>query len=786
MTSHPQSSLPVSGRRGPFNSNFPAETFAGDYAWCLAVAVSAVVLAASTASGQSGSKQEGARLPELNWTQRSDWNNIRMAGAKGDGTNDDTDAIQSVLNHLSDKPAGGLVRQHVVYFPPGKYRITRTLKIAESTGAWLVGHGRSTTILWDGEPGGRMYWSNGCRYVCYEGLTWDGQGTAAILVGHQSQSYYETWVRYLHCAFRNARDHGVVVGLGEAKSPSAEICFRNCLFDNCGEGAALLAPNDYDNIFDACEFRRCGIGIHGVRGNWQVRGCRFQRSRVSDVKQDNISHGAALRFCVSTGSRRFLETCRDANPMPLQIEGCRIDAWSAADGAIVMGHPGPLTMFDCVFSTPPNDGPAVVLAEQRDFSQSLIESSNVVPAGMALVQAGPKASVTQVPAGERQPVLPGLGQSFLSDRARVPTKVFDARVDFGAQGDGKTDDTLALQNCIDAAREWGKDAIAYLPGGDYLVSRTLTVRGADYFVGGIGTATRLHWSGAAGGVAIHVDTPQRVVLENFVFGPRNETYTRIRHTASGSSSIFYDQVEVNHWNEDPPDGLLCENLPEKAQVRFGLFNGKLRLHDCGQADILALIHYGPATLEGAELPKSGFTGLMFHNAALSRPGDPLYALTVSDNQDLVVADYYMEQSARYLLCEGGKRPGTGHVTLGASKVSTKDVQAVTVHDYEGRIWISGGDAQCDVDLLKTLHLKQEGSRPLWLICAGNSWCEFEPVLDFGAATSFVRLGDVLRGKRRGPLPNQVPPGGLAAAAAALDDFRCLGTVYLDTITEKSD
>ncbi len=467
--------------------------------------------------------------------------------------------------------------------------------------------------------------------------------------------------------------------------------------------------------------------------------------------------------------------------MPIQIEGCRIDGWSAADGAIVMGHPGPLTMFDCVFSNAPNDGPAVVLSEQRDFSQSLIESSNAVPSGVALVKAGAKASVTQVPAGERQPVTPGVGQRFLSEQARIPSKVFDARADFGAKGDGKTDDTLALQNCIDAARQWGKDAIAYLPGGDYLISRTLTVSGADYFIGGMGTATRLHWSGAAGGVAIHVDTPQRVVLENFVFGPRNDTFTRIRHTANGSSSVFYDQIEVNHWNEDPPDGLLCENLPEKAQVRFGLFNGKLRLHDCGQADIFALIHYGPATIEGAERPKSGFTGLMFHNAALSLPGAPVYALTVSDNQDLVVADYYMEQSARYLLCEGGKRQGTGHVTLGASKISTKDVQSVTVHDYEGRIWIGGGDAQCDVDLMKTLHLKQEGSRPLWFICAGNSWCEFEPVLDFSTATSFVRLGDVLRGKHRGPLPNQVPTGGLGAAAAALDDFRHLGTVYLDMI-----
>jgi Pectate lyase superfamily protein len=726
----------------------------------------------------------GAGIPELNWKQRSDWINVCAAGAKGDGVADDTAAIQSVLDHLSDKPKDRLEKQHVVYFPPGRYRITRTLEITESTGAWLVGNGKSTTIVWDGEVGGRMYWSNGCRYVCYEGLTWDGRGKAAVLCGHQSQSYYETWVRYIHCAFLNARDHGIVVGLGESKSPSAEMWFRNCLFDHCGEGVALLAPNDYDNIFDGCEFIQCGTGIHGVRGNWQIRGCRFEESRVADVKQDNISHGAAIRFCVSRGSRRFLETCRDANPMPMQIEGCRIDRWGATDGAIVIGHPGPLTMFDCVFSRAPGSGPAVVLGEQRDFGQSLVESCNATPSGVALLKTGGKASVTHIPAGGRAPLLPGLDDRFLSAHARIPGRVFDARVDFGAKGDGKTDDTGAIQNCIAAARRFGRDAVAYLPGGDYVLSKTLQVGGADYFVGGIGFGTRLFWAGEKGGVAIHVEMPQRIVLENVVFGPRNERFTRIRHSATGVSSALYDQIEVNHWNELPPDGLLCEKLPKGAQVRLGMFSGNLRLRDCGQADVFALIHYGPATIEGSELPKSGFTGFMFHNAALSRPGDPLYALTVRDNQDLVVADYYMEQSARYLLCEGGKRRGVGHVTLGASKLSTKDAQSVVVHDYEGRIWISGADAQCDIDLNKTLSLTHEGTRPLCFVAVGNSWCEFEPVVNFGQSASFVRLGNVLRGKRRAPLPDVVPPDGLGEAAAGLDDFRRLGAVYLKEVPYK--
>ena len=718
---------------------------------------------------------EYRRLPELDWTPRSDWMNVRTAGAKGDGIADDTDAIQQVLNRLSNKRPKGEPRQHVAYFPPGQYRITRTLTITESTGGWLVGHGRSTVLVWDGEEGGRMYWSNGCNYVCYEGLTWDGRDKAAILIEHQSHSYYETWIRYLHCAFLNGRDHGLVVGHGGAKNESAELWFRNCLFVNCGEGASFLSFNDYDNIFDGCEFDRCGTGVHAIRGNWQIRGCRFQQSRVSDVKQDDISHASSLRFCVSIGSRRFLETCRSNVPMPMQIQGCRVDGWTAADGAILLGHPGPVTMFDCAFDNPPGPEPPVVLASSKSTAQTLVISSNASPPGTSLLRSGPKALVTEILAGKRPPVLPRPGQGFLSDRVFVPTKVFDAKVDFGAKGDGSSDDTNAIQQAIDAARQHGRHAIAYLPGGDYVISRTLKITGGRYYVGGIGMATRLVWKGPEGGVAIHVDNPQGVTIENLSFEQRNDTYTRIRQTGSGASSILYDQVEVSHYN-NPPEGIVCENLPEGAKVRFGLFTGKLRLADCGRADIFALIHYGIGIIDGAEQPKTGFTGLMFHNAAF-----PSYALAVRDNQDVVVGDYYMEQSTHYLLCEGGKRPGKGRVTIGASKISSKDAEAVTLRNYEGRVWIGGGDAQWEKDRQQPVHLKQEGERPVWFLSVGNAWCESEPVVDFGAGGRFARLGDVTSDKHRRPLPNQVPDAAIREAAGALDDFRQLGTVYLENL-----
>jgi hypothetical protein len=55
-----------------------------------------------------------------------------------------------------------------------------------------------------------------------------------------------------------------------------------------------------------------------------------------------------------------------------------------------------------------------------------------------------------------------------------PKGVLSVR-DFGAKGDGKTDDTVAFQKAIDAAHEMGGN-IVFIPRGDYLIGGTLEVR----------------------------------------------------------------------------------------------------------------------------------------------------------------------------------------------------------------------------------------------------------------------------------------------------------------------
>ena len=148
-------------------------------------------------------------LPALDWTPRSDWQNVRKgcngtAGAKGDGVADDTAAIQSCI----DSMANG----ETLYLPPGDYKITNTLQLgcrnvtfvdpktkqpaAKITGCVIggniKGHGSKTRVIWAGALNETMILDSGATGFRSMGVHWDGAGRAGVGFAHQSIHLFET------------------------------------------------------------------------------------------------------------------------------------------------------------------------------------------------------------------------------------------------------------------------------------------------------------------------------------------------------------------------------------------------------------------------------------------------------------------------------------------------------------------------------------------------------------------------------------------------------------------
>ena len=719
---------------------------------------------------------ESLELPRLDWEPRSDWLNVRRAGAKGDGITDDTAALQKVFSQIESGTT--------VYLPAGTYRLTETLLAkGPAIGVSVIGHGRDTTLLWDGPADGVLFQDDGFSNSKIVGLNFEGQGKAVIGFHHLSTCRFETEVLHQHLAFRNFTDAGLLAAKDDAYA-LAETTFDNCLFDHCRRGAVFISFNDYNWTFDGCEFRACDIGLECRHGNFYVRNTHFQNSRAVDVLAQP-EHGCSLRRCTSTGSHRFLDFNNSVSP--LTVQDCQVADWKATDGAVLLNG-APVTMFDCRFSKPPNADPPV---RALRASQRLILSENTADGSRELLAGNNQSHRYTVPAGQRERALHSADQHFFRSTALVPGKVFDAQRDFGAKGDGHSDDTAALQRCINAARLHGRQAIAYLPTGVYNVSETLKITGRDYFVGGSGFLTKLYWRGAEGGAIVEVHeadcvTLQHISVGNHDVGPMNNAIDVLHTGSAARTRMTYDSVFTFGMYQKEPfrKGLHLRGLgPEEAVVLSGV-QGNLRVIDSAAATILARTTFeGSVIVEGTSPRRDGFLGFLTRLSTITRHG-----LYVRDNHSIVMSDYYIEQADNGFVFEGSPEIAPGRITLQGAKLQFNvpkekpaEGTAMTVNDYQGQIFFGPGQFYIEPS---DVRIKNSGiTRPQLFILSSLF---YRTKLDVSGNPLKLRLlgnegvGHVTAEGQTKYLPSSdyEAQAALANLSRAFDDLRRLGEVDL--------
>lgn len=714
-----------------------------------------------------------ADIPALAWQPRSDWVNVCERGAVGDGEADDTTAIQAVMDAVQDGTT--------VYFPPGRFRLTATLTLlGPRHGVLIVGHGRDTALVWDGPVGQPLFRDDGVAYSRFVGLSFEGRGRASIGFYHYSDRRFETEVRCQHLAFRDFTDAGILAAPDD-RYALAETLFENCLFERCARGAAFLQFNDYDLTFDGCEFRDCGIGIECRKGNLYARNSHFERSATADVLL-SPEHGSSLRRCTSVGSRIFLDYQHPVGP--LTVQDCHVAGWTGPDGAISISG-APVMLFDCSFADAP-DGLPPVRAPRR--GQRLVISGNrpLDPAELLRADAAPQLYV--VPPGRRAGAVTSATQRFLKDAVDVPRRVFDAKAQFGAAGDGRTDDTVALQRCIDAARGHGRGALAYLPSGHYLLTATLRITGEDYRVGGSGFGTRLLWRGAEGSPVITVESPRRVGLEHLMIGhhdlgPMNHG-PDVLQTADGPSSMTYDGVYVFGMYQKQPfvHGLWLQGLGPEAVVNLVHVQGNLRIVDSAAATILGGCTYeGSITVEGRGGRRDGLLGFLTRLCTLCT-----HALYLRDSHHFVASDFYIEQADNGLVFEGRDGDPPGRATIQGAKLQFSTAgqpdaahTVITVDNYHGSIFLGPDQFYVEPALMP---VRQSGAQPVELFFAANAFYNTRLVPELGPAGRIYRVANDVFGDQaeaiRAAAADTDAATALERLTEALDDLRRLGEVDL--------
>jgi Pectate lyase superfamily protein len=456
--------------------------------------------------------------------------NVKDHGAIGDGTTNDTAAIQATIAAATNASGG------IVYFPKGRYRIEAGL----SAGAAITLAGDGFTVPAAGAAESSLAGS----WIIVDksllgtaAITLAGAGATARDVGvfHEQPAPGAGW---------QPRAFGWAIDL-----PSTDTLVRHVWLENPTLGIRGIGR----------------VTIENVGGEPITTGIRIEYAydvvRLRHIRFDWTADGAPVWSSDASVTSRLgtaIESLRDDNPeiYDVKVNGYATGIHFGANAASGSNPAGATSKFSLMDTTVSNatrcvtiDGAnttgkmtrfwgqgcgvtglwlhapgAVVSAADLDLRNMTANAVRVDAAGAAFLgnqlnvvnwntsgsgfpafeAADPNASVkigyyrSFTGSG---PQVGGVGTAVVDNNAgdtaynlRVPTPTevtedglepFGAKIDvlqYGAAGDGKTDDTAAIQAALDAAHASGGGAVL-VPAGDYLVKGSIQIPSGVSLVG---------------------------------------------------------------------------------------------------------------------------------------------------------------------------------------------------------------------------------------------------------------------------------------------------------------
>ena len=478
-----------------------------------------------------------AQTAETTWDEEfvgpfASWVNLKTTyGATGDGVADDTAPLQAALNDV-----GTDGHPPVLFVPSGTYRITSTVQLKSRLHISIVGEDPSTTTLrWAGPENGVLMWISGMGYSKVDRLTFDGAGTASVLVDQSwdcTGPIFDTANEYADDRFRDA---AIGIRGGNNDCGFAETSVWRGRFTNLTTaGIALKNFNALDLWVWYTLFDGCGVGVTNDpgAGNFHVYNSLFRNSKTSDMFIKNTG-GFAIRNNTSIGSKAFWTTVTNFHhPAYVTLQGNLIS--TTAPTPILIGNQGPAVIIDNRINSAERAAPIAVGYEQAGRD------------GDALVVGNQFASTAQFVVHGRALAFDNVAGSpvQVSEPALPPTPTHRQRQVFDVPVGAKA---ATIQKAIDAAANAGQRAVVHLPAGEYAIDTPLLVSAhTDIQIVGDGQLSVLRWAGEGSGPVLRIQGPTRAILRDLhVNGSQRVEGVAIDHADQPGSRLFLNQAQLS-------------------------------------------------------------------------------------------------------------------------------------------------------------------------------------------------------------------------------------------------
>jgi len=391
--------------------------------------------------------------------------------ARGDGVSDDSAAIQQAIDSAANKGEGGLV-----FLPAGRYRITRSILIPLAVRVYGVGKTRPVFVLAPNTPG---YQKGVANMVIFTGG--DQYTVGKVPMPVPGEVPFTGKVRDANSATFYSALSNVDFEIGDGNPAAAAVRMHTAQHSNLSHidfrtGSGLAGVYQVGNIAYNLRFfgGRYGILSEKTSPAWQftLLDSTFEGQREAAIRE----HEAGLTL-VNTDIRN--------TPVGIDIDrgygdwlwGRDVRFENVPKAALVISNEN--NVYTQVGFENASARKVPTFVRFRDSGKTLAGSGNAYKVdafnyGLTLQDMGTPG---QFATNYKTSALGAAGAPAAALRALPPSAQWANVRSFGARGDGKADDTAALQKAIDSNR------VVYLPLGFYLVNDTIRLKPDTVLVG---------------------------------------------------------------------------------------------------------------------------------------------------------------------------------------------------------------------------------------------------------------------------------------------------------------
>lgn len=215
-----------------------------------------LALASIKATGGTTSRTFGTRFAQVV--------NVKDYGALGNGSTDDTTAIQAAFTAAQSTQYA----TRPIYFPHGRYMVTG-ITVTSLSGTYIFGDGVNSTSITSSVSGNTAFKTNGASYNHFQDITFSTSGTGSIGFDLDWDNLGAVSLNanvFVNCAFSGE----IGISIGTTGYMGSENLFLGCTWGSCSaQGLVTRNANALDQVIIGGSASSCGTAFKVLTGSIQ-------------------------------------------------------------------------------------------------------------------------------------------------------------------------------------------------------------------------------------------------------------------------------------------------------------------------------------------------------------------------------------------------------------------------------------------------------------------------------------------------------------------------------------